>query len=135
MRICPLLIVNSAGEWLFESEWPEWMNAIRSTCSPKCGKISETILPLSPRGENANGDCINAPTSFEKKPVNLSKPSSSLPWYLASAGRWYQVSMWLGPPLMNSQMTLFALRAKCAARGAIGLSARSGAVAATRPSS
>ena len=44
--------------------------------------------------------------------------------------------MWLGPPLMNSQMTLFAFGAKCVGRGAIGLRVRSGAgLAATRPSS
>ena len=60
MRGNPVLIMNSAGEWLFDSVKTEWMNAILSTCRPRCGKISETILPHSPRGVNRNGDFISA---------------------------------------------------------------------------
>ena len=86
MRACPLFIMNSAGEWLLVSVYPEWIKAILSTCSPRWGKISDTILPLSPRGENSNGDFINAPTSFEKKPVKRSNPSRSCPWRLVSSG-------------------------------------------------
>ena len=44
--------------------------------------------------------------------------------------------MWLGPPLMKSQITRFAFGAKCGGRGSMGLSARSGAGAApSSPSS
>ena len=32
MRVMPVLILNSAGEWLFESVQHEWRNAILSTC-------------------------------------------------------------------------------------------------------
>ena len=65
----PVFIMNRAGEWLFVSVKHEWMNAILSTCSPRFGKISETILPDSPCGVNWNGDFISAPTWFLKKPV------------------------------------------------------------------
>ena len=65
----PVFIMKSAGEWLFDSVKAEWMNAILSTCLPRCGKISETILPHSPRGVNRNGDFIRPPTASLKKPV------------------------------------------------------------------
>jgi len=86
IRVWPLLIMKRAGEWLFEPGRPEWMNAIRSTCFPRWGKISDTSLPLCPRGANSNGDFSSAPTSFVKKPVDLSKPSSSWPWRFVSSG-------------------------------------------------
>ena len=41
----PVLILNRAGEWLFDSVQHEWMNAILSTCLAMCGKISETHVP------------------------------------------------------------------------------------------
>ena len=53
--------MNRAGEWLFDSVKTEWINAILSTCRPSSGKISETILPDSPRGVNRNGDFIKRP--------------------------------------------------------------------------
>ncbi len=50
MRGNPVFIMKSAGEWLFDSVKTEWTNAILSTCRPRFGKISETILPrLAPR--------------------------------------------------------------------------------------
>ena len=69
---------------------PEWMNAILSTCSPRFGKISETILPHSPRGLNRNGDFISPPTASLKNPVVFLKAGSNslmdLPSHFASAG-------------------------------------------------
>ena len=62
IRAMPVFIMKRAGEWLFDSVKTEWRNAILSTCRPRFGKISETILPHSPRGLNRNGDFINAPT-------------------------------------------------------------------------
>src|SRR4051794_34619240 len=58
----PVFIMNSAGEWLFDSVYAEWMNAILSTCSPRWGNSSETLLPHSPRGANRNGDFMRPPT-------------------------------------------------------------------------
>ena len=96
MRAKPVLIMKSAGEWLFDSVWTECRNAILSTCRPKCGKISETILPHSPRGLNLKGDFIKPPTASLKKPVVFLNSGSNslidLPSHLASAGLWSQVS-------------------------------------------
>ena len=38
MRVMPVLILNRAGEWLFDSVQQEWMNAILSTCLAMFGK-------------------------------------------------------------------------------------------------
>ena len=62
MRAMPVLIMNRAGEWLFDSVKTECRNAILSTCRPRLGKISETILPHPPRGVNRNGDFMSEPT-------------------------------------------------------------------------
>ena len=52
MRGIPVFIMNRAGEWLFDSVKTECRNAILSTCRPRFGKISETILPrLAPGRE------------------------------------------------------------------------------------
>ncbi|MBC8245428.1 MAG: substrate-binding domain-containing protein [Verrucomicrobia bacterium] len=64
--------------------------AILSTCSPRCGKISETGLPHSPRGVNLNGDFIRLPTEFLKKPVVFLNSGSNsridLPFHFSSLG-------------------------------------------------
>src|SRR3954470_15136213 len=54
IRDMPVLIMNNAGEWLFEVVQHEWMNAILSTWPPSFGKISETHLPHCPRRLNLN---------------------------------------------------------------------------------
>jgi hypothetical protein len=71
------LIAKRAGEWLFDSVYPEWMKAILSTCSPRFGKIDETILPHLPLGVKAKGDFIKFPTAFRKKPVVSEKDESN----------------------------------------------------------
>ena len=86
MRVTPVFIMNSAGLWLFEFVWHEWMNASLSTCPERCGKRSEVQVPLSPLCCHANGDFISGPTEPGKKPVLLSKPASSVPSRLASSG-------------------------------------------------
>ena len=104
--------MNSAGEWLFDSVKTECRNAILSTCRPRFGKISETILPEPPRGVNRNGDFISAPTWSLKKPVVFLNDGSNsridLPCQRSSAGLYSQVSTWLGPPLVKIQMTRLA---------------------------
>ncbi len=135
IRGIPVFIMNSAGEWLFDSVKTECRNAILSTCRPRFGKISETILPDPPRGVNRNGDFISAPTWFLKKPVVFWNVGSNsridLPCQRSSAGLYSQVSTWLGPPLVKTQMTRLARAAKCPGRAAIGLSdsVRGGALA------
>src|SRR4051812_7107812 len=100
------------------------MKAILSTCSPRCGNSSETILPHSPLGVNANGDFIRPPTWFLKNPVvslnDGSNSRSDLPSHRDNAGLWSHVSTWLGPPLMKIQMTRLARPGKCDGLGAIG---------------
>jgi hypothetical protein len=86
MRVEPVLIMNSAGLWLFDSVWQEWMNAILSTCRAMCGKRSLTHVPLCPCCAQSNGDFISGPTASVKKPVLLSKPSSFFPSLFASSG-------------------------------------------------
>src|SRR5579859_7563413 len=86
IRVEPVLILNSAGEWLFESVWHERRKAILSTCLAISGKISETQAPHWPCCSNLNGDFITGPTCSVKKPVSLSKPSSSFPSRFSSSG-------------------------------------------------
>src|SRR5262245_39957480 len=86
MRDMPVLIWNSAGEWLFVSVQHEWTNAMSSTCLARLGKISGTHVPDWPCCFHANGDFISGPTWSMKKPVFLSQPFSSSPSCLTSSG-------------------------------------------------
>src|SRR5206468_12530967 len=86
MRFIPVLIWKRAGEWLFVSVKHEWMKARSSTCSTRCGKISDAHVPDLPYCLNWNGDLRSGPTSAVKKPVFLSKPGKSWPSRLASSG-------------------------------------------------
>src|SRR5580692_4253568 len=58
----PVLIMNSAGEWLFDVVQHEWMKAILSTWRATFGKISEPHLPQSPYCRKRKGDLITGPT-------------------------------------------------------------------------
>ena len=71
---------------MFDSAYPEWMNAILSTCFERWGKISDTHLPDWPACRNVNGDFMRGPTCFEKKPVNLLKPWRSFPSRFVNSG-------------------------------------------------
>src|SRR3954453_20273628 len=86
MRDMPVLIWNSAGEWLFVSVKHEWMNAMSSTCFARFGKISETQAPDCPCLANLNGDFMIGPTWAVKKPVFLSNPGSSWPSRFSNSG-------------------------------------------------
>lgn len=48
LRIRPEFIISIAEPWIGDSAYIEWMNAMSSTQVARCGKRSETILPLSP---------------------------------------------------------------------------------------
>ncbi len=86
MRVEPVLIMNSAGLWLLDSVWHEWMKAILSTCRAMCGNRSLTHVPLRPCWAHSNGDFIRGPTESAKKPVWRSNPANSLPWLRMSSG-------------------------------------------------
>ena len=86
MRAMPVLILNSAGEWLFESVQHEWRKAILSTCRAMCGNSSDTHAPHWPCCANLNGDFISGPTWSVKKPVFLSKPLQLLAVALVQLG-------------------------------------------------
>src|SRR5579884_673267 len=134
MRLWPVLIWNRAGEWLLVSVKQECRKARSSTWRARLGKISGTHVPDRPCCFQAKGDFISGPTWSAKKPVVLSKSLSSWPSRLASSGLWSQVSTWLGPPFMNSQMTALAFAGKCGGFGARGLiSSVSAASAVSRP--
>src|SRR5262245_7052523 len=89
------------------------------------GKTSLTHAPDSPYWANLNGDFITGPTCSLKKPVFLSNPTNSCPSRFSSSGLYCQVSTWLGPPFMNSQITFLALAGKWLFLGARGLSRES----------
>src|SRR5258707_258179 len=61
MRVIPVLILNSAGEWLFESVQHEYTKPILSTCLAILGNNSDTQAPLWPCWANLNGDFISGP--------------------------------------------------------------------------
>src|ERR1700730_2250015 len=46
-------------------------------------------------------------------------PLSGCPWYFLSSGLGSNVSMWLTPPVMNSEMTALARGLKCGLRGEV----------------
>ena len=86
MRVVPVFIINSAGEWLFDSVCSEWMNAIRSTCCARFGNNELTHEPLRPCCAQSNGDFISGPTAPGKKPVFGSKSGSGWPSRFCNSG-------------------------------------------------
>ena len=96
----------------------------------QCGKISETSLPrLAVRREPERRLHQRADLVLEEAGRVLERGSNSridLPCQRSSAGLYSQVSTWLGPPLMKSQITRLAL-AGSGRRAASGLSEASAA--------
>ena len=86
MRVVPVFIMKSAGEWLFDPVQQLWMKHILSTCIAVFGNRSLHHVPLAPCCLNSNGDFIKPPTEPGKKPVFGSKPSSVCPSRFASSG-------------------------------------------------
>ena len=104
--------------WSFDRPYSDRMNAISSTLPPRCGKISETSMPLSPWRWNSNGLGMSGPGCPWRTTTD-----SAIGWpaYFVSAGFGSKVSTWLTPPLMKSEMTAFARGSKCGCFGANGL--------------
>ena len=76
-------------------------------------------MPLWPYFLNWNGLGISGPGwpwRTMTSPPTL--PSSGCPAYLVSAGFGSNVSTWLTPPLMNSEITAVARGLKCGSFGA-----------------
>ena len=74
-------------------------------------------MPLSPCRWNSNGLGMRGPGW----PCRTTTDSAiGWPAYFFSAGLWSNVSTWLTPPLMNSEMTAVARGSKCGALGANG---------------
>src|SRR5262245_5169925 len=93
-----------------------------STSAPRFGKSSDTSSPLCPYRLNGNGLGISGPGypwRTMTSPATL--PSSGCPAYFISAGLGSNVSTWLTPPLMNSEITAVARGLKCGGLGAYGL--------------
>ncbi len=78
------------------------MKAMSSTCRASPGSWSQTHAPLSPCRENPNGDFISGPGLPKKTSIGRFGRRPSL---RVSSGFGSNVSMALGPPSMNSQMT------------------------------
>src|SRR3989442_9632487 len=86
------------------------------------GNRSDTSIPLRPYLLNWNGLGISGPGwpwRTMTSPATL--PSNGCPAYLVSAGLGSNVSTWLTPPLMNSEITAVARGLKCGGFGAYGL--------------
>ena len=121
----------SAGPWVLVRLVREWTKAISSVSSARCGIISETILPVWPRGLNSY--CGRARLPAGPWNVTAGPPGSGLSSQATSSGFQSQVSSWLTAPAQKITTTFFAFAGKCGARGANGR-AGSMAGAASRPS-
>src|ERR1700730_13765756 len=84
------------------------------------GNNSETSMPLCPYFLNLNGLGISGP-GCPCRTTTSPLPESGCPAYFSRAGFGSNVSTWLTPPLMNSEITLVARGAKCGFLGANGL--------------
>src|ERR1700682_1973284 len=99
------------------------MNAISSTFFAMFGNNSETSMPLWPYFLNVNGLGIRGPG----KPWRTTTspwPVIGWPAYLSSIGFGSNVSTWLTPPLMNSEITALARGLKWGGFGARGEAGR-----------
>src|SRR5205085_6191228 len=79
-----------------------------SMISWKCGNNSEISIPHCPRFSNLNGlaktfDDASAALSY------LMSPGNGCPSYFAICGFGSNKSIWLGPPIMKSEIIAFAL--------------------------
>ena len=93
------------------------MNAISSTFLARCGKISDTSIPLCPYFLNEKGLGMSGPGCPWRTTTD-----SAIGWpaYLVRAIFGSNVSTWLTPPLMKSEMTAVARGSKCDGCGANG---------------
>src|SRR5207247_2886453 len=87
--------------------------------SARFGKISDTSIPFCPYLLNWNGLGISGPGQ-PWRTLMSPLPVSGCPAYLVRAGLGSNVSTWLGPPVMNSEITAFARALKCGGLGAYG---------------
>src|SRR5205814_9371314 len=106
-------------EWSLERPTADRITATSSTMDPTCGNSSETSIPDAPYFLNLYGLRMIGPGN----PCwTWTSPStgSGCPWYLSSAGLGSNVSRWLTPPHMKSEMTFFTRGLKCGVLGENG---------------
>src|ERR1700730_15457984 len=95
------------------------MNARSSTIVLMCGKISDTHAPDCPYCLKLKGVFINGPGLPWRTTISP-WPSIGIRLYFSSAGLYWNVSMWLMPPHMKSQIMALARGLKCGGLGAYG---------------
>src|SRR5260370_5144506 len=87
------------------------------------GIRSENSIPHAPCLEKTRGVAMILAIFLK---LSVSEPcidsGTDWPFHFFKAGLFSNRSSWLGPPDMNSQMTLLALGAKCGGLGARGFS-------------
>ena len=81
----PLFIISIAEPWIGLSAYRLWMNARSSTFVARCGKRSDTIFPVWPRGLNFHSGPARLPFS-PWKVTSFSVPGSGWPARLTSSG-------------------------------------------------
>src|SRR5258706_2483097 len=113
-RIEPVFIWHTDPTWFNPSAQQPLKTDILSTCLAISGYQSETQLPLCPCCLKVRSDGMMALLPVPIAVVTLPNDAGiGLPASASSAGFGSNVSTWLGPPSMNSQMTDFAVGAKC----------------------
>src|SRR5262245_64606231 len=88
------------------------MTAISSMHLPKFGYRSETSIPDFPHFVNFRGVPSKFPGLRTFSRGSLSRLGMGSPCRLLSSGLGSHVSIWLGPPYINSTMQLLALAGK-----------------------
>src|SRR6266550_3914926 len=79
----PEFIIKSDGSWLGLSVYIERITQISSMAAARCGKSSETAMPLWPCGRAENGEGIILPRL--RRPV-IAEAGGSWPAYFDSIG-------------------------------------------------
>src|SRR5947209_533118 len=113
--------------WHTEPTWfsPSAQHALNtessSTCFAVSGSQSETQIPLSPCCFQVRLEGIRVLLAVPMAVITFpNEAGMGCPANFSRVGLGSNVSMWLGPPSMNSQITDFAVGLKCGCLGANG---------------
>src|SRR5260370_29310774 len=109
-RIEPVFIWHTEPTWFNPSAQQERTSVISSTCCAMLAYQSETHMPLCPYCCQVREEGIRV---FEAVPIAvITLPNDAgigCPASFSNSGLGSKISMWLGPPSMNSQMTDLAV--------------------------
>ena len=120
-RIEPVFIWQTEPTWFNPSAQQERNIVISSTCSATVGYRSETHMPLWPYCFHLRVAGISVFDAVPIAVITLPKDAGiGCPARRSSSGLGSKMSMWLGPPSMNSQITDFAVGAWSGFFGASG---------------